>query len=318
MSRRRVLLIGAGFSANWGGLLSKDIASLLYSYARDIRFAGKEYFLTDANYEQAWEHVLDENPKQREQLKAQFEDNLVRAFEFHQQCLALHPSLPNSSDVVTLLKDLLTYQAEQSLLVTTNQDLLLERLSAPAFELVTPGMVSSQPTSDGNNNRYLPRRMPSAFNPPTPQRSLIPLIKLHGSYDWRWNGRPVLITGVSKRPEDWPEYLQGSLDWLKGWLREGPVDLVIIGHAMADGYLVELLSEACGPEWRVFIVDSAAAHDWFREKNAFCQSRLMKQLQCYLPRRFGELVRPNRVESAYRAYVSEIRDPIVGLRYGEV
>jgi len=312
MDRKRAVLFGAGLSANWGGLLAKDVGSLLHSYMRNFHCKDKDYLLTDRTYEDGWDHILAVNEEQFINLKRALEDNLVRVFEFQHPLLLAKTGSAVLDHIGRFLKDILLYPRNlNALVLTTNQDTLLDEVRTDGFALRTPNIDAVRYQDEA---RLRKRDMPKLFTSAAPNPHTIMLLKLHGSYDWVYDLRPVMITGSSKRPELLPPYLATCLVWLDEWLTETSLDLVIIGHSMQDKYLIDLLSKHCNERWRVFIIDAMNPHEWFKDKSHFKTSALMERLECFLPQKFGSLLGPNtRNEPGYLAYTSEIRNPIVGV-----
>ncbi|MDQ2986914.1 MAG: hypothetical protein M3R13_09375 [Armatimonadota bacterium] len=304
-----MLLIGAGFSANWGGLLSKDIGSLFHGYCRNLQFENKDLLLTAETYERAWDQIMAQKD---DEVRDSIVDKLVKVFEFHQRMISQNTGSGSLRHTHQTLIGLLRWeQTSNDLVVTTNQDVLLEslhfELGHGKFRLLTPGVAEAERDETNGSWRYRCRDVPGTF--PTierPERTL-PLLKLHGSFDWRIDGKPIMITGVNKEPDKWPPYLMQCFDYLDDWLKDGEVDLIVIGHALADNYLVTLLKDKCNDSWRIFIIDPAHPHDWFHSKVSPMGTALMAAIKCYLPVSFREIVdQVSPPTAAYRLFDSEI------------
>lgn len=268
----RILLLGAGFSRNWGGPLASEMFDSLLGepeVEHDAELRRVLWEHKDAGgFESALAKVQDDlrlnpgAPDLKRRLDA-FQAAIHRIFAALDRGFAARPSWEFTIERArTLLATLVEFDA----IFTLNQDLLFERfyfnhsvmLERPNHwnGVVAPGVREARDGSfpyDPAKSRWTP--LPSSkFE--VNERSQ-PYFKLHGS--WRWfdgAGQQMMVMGASK-----PATI--SAHPVLGWYQEefrrrlsGDTRLMVVGYGFRDPHINEtILNTAGGGELKMFLID---------------------------------------------------------------
>jgi hypothetical protein len=269
MPSTKILLIGAGFSRNWGAPLASEVASALMravegdAYLRDLLTRHAKNF-ENALSEVQREYLSSGSAAAKERIEnlqaaiASMFDKLNATFENH-----THFEFKNE----------LRYSVSQFLagfdaIFGLNQDLLLELgyaqqvLTASntrwnGLELV--GMTPvPDPTLTSIGDKH--KRQWRPLSPPfAASDRLQPYFKIHGSSSWYTaDGRKLLVMGGDKEfmiREH--EVLRWYYDEFKRRLMTGSTKLMVIGYSFSDRHINEALVEAArkGNLSGMFLVD---------------------------------------------------------------
>jgi len=255
----RVLLLGAGFSKDWGGLLANELSDRLIGHClvhgdpviRDAVWRHKK------NFEDALAELrttdADRALRLEEAISAVFDD-MNRAFiDEHVPPFPLdHPTcawLTRFDAIFTLNQDLLiegSYIAREVALVST-----FPKWGGVAI----PGMV---PKPDV-------RRKPGDFTGTMIREDDLnctvghqPYYKLHGSTNWRnADGKQMLVVGSNKRDQIAADPLFSHYKkQFDAYLARDRCRLVVIGYGFRDGHINEAIERAAeGTDLKMFIVD---------------------------------------------------------------
>jgi hypothetical protein len=259
MGMVNLLLLGAGFSHNWGGPLASEVIP----YILGSRFSIDRKFVLE-HMDIGFEGILELLQEEEQRLdppfsirRLDFQDALAAMFSAMNQKLASHPfqwSDSNSSaDCVTGL--LARFHA----IFTLNQDTLVEsRYSNAELE-----RWSVRPRWRG---WYMPGMMPSTaraemWSPtidPVIERERQPFIKLHGSSSWYTaDGKQLLVMG-GKKPaalKRVPIFEWGMKTFREQLQRPG-VALMVIGYGFQDEHINEAICDAALlGRFELFVVD---------------------------------------------------------------
>jgi hypothetical protein len=261
-----VLLLGAGFSRNWGGWLANEtfeyllgcpqidtgIRQLLWKHRRS---GGFEVALADLQeeYFRRKDAISEQNlRKLQDPIAAMFADMdkgfTKIKFEF-------------DNDVQFSIRSFL-FQFDA--IFSLNQDLLMERHYVPDrgpsgrwSGVDIPGM---QPVSkvEGypvkiSTGKWTPKPSPAML-----QGNLQPLIKLHGSSNWSdESGQPILVMGGSKASiiGQYP-ILKWYHDRFQEYLLLPNTRLLVIGYSFGDSHINHTIIGAAGRgSLSLFIID---------------------------------------------------------------
>ncbi len=262
------LLLGAGFSRNWGGWLADEVFEYLIGYKRItpplrellMRHKGKGgYEAALAELQEMHSTAVSPVPQDldlfQDALSQMFSD-LDTAFE----------SVPfeQSNDRQKLVAAFLT---KFDAIFTLNQDLLLERhylnenvslLSEGKWSGWTiPGMLQQsaanvEPLTNPNLGMWVPD---GGFDVAT---NLQPYYKLHGSSNWFISAMEnvMVIGGNKKSAIDRYPILKFYSEQFHEYLTKNTSRLMIIGYGFGDDHINKLIMDAVGAsELTIFIVD---------------------------------------------------------------
>jgi len=270
-----LLLVGAGFSHNWGGRLASEVFNTLLGDAavqgdseigallwRHQRVGGFEAALAELQRDARSDPALSarkdvlEGAIRRvfERMNAAF-FNLEGGFEFH-------------NHTGWLVRELLVrFDAIFSL----NQDLLLERHYIDGDNIALTGARRWQGAALPGVRWPMPRPgfLPGEWvnarwrvdGPVEAPKHMQPVYKLHGSSAWiDANGRDLLVLGGSKGDAiAGSELLAAYSDEFERRLAFPDTRLMIIGYGFGDAHINAVMAAAASRGLKIFIVDPAGA-----------------------------------------------------------
>jgi len=249
---KRVLLIGAGFSCNWGGLTATDLSGRLMAHpAVRARPRLPGLLVAEPSFEDALEKTRTglyeeaDNEALEIAIKAAFDD--------------MDAGYKNPAPPVlgATINDFLGRFCPGPVGIGTgyvfslNQDLLLERIYGIIVtrqKLITPGIkwLDRPPHFPAGAN---PIPLASPVDPGATEPDLLKNfnhVKLHGSINWRTDdGKASMVMGRRKQ-------LTISSSALIGWyhrvlesvLNSGDVRLMVIGYGWGDEHINEPIADA--------------------------------------------------------------------------
>jgi len=262
---KHVLLLGAGFSRNWGGWLASEMMGELCSRVADdpnllMLLRG------DDNFEVVLGNLRQLADSGGTEAKARF-SKLDRAIsETFAEMNAVFASGVNFALANSHEKCLHRFLSFFDAIFTLNQDLLLEtnycNHKQPAGDpqwagYCLPGVPLPNDWPDMNAKTRLKLLLAISQDREIPQRRQ-PIFKLHGSVNWRGtDGSPQMIVGTGKEVQ-----IQRSdlLRWygtqFANYLNAGDTRLMVIGYSFSDEYLNKMLTEAAiSNEMKLYLVD---------------------------------------------------------------
>lgn len=252
---KTILLLGAGFSANFGGLLARDMWAKIYNHpdldhAGDVKLALKEDFDFESVYSKFYLEV-DDNKRDQFGVLQKVIDEVYRNMNN-----TIASSRAGWGVNLDSLRDKFIHKFTDDgsggfgACFTLNQDLFFEQYFNRQ-PLVTDSMLygndrRSVQNSDLGSNKILPTQ--HDLNEFTAQTKApgFGLIKMHGSLNWiTHSGKDAKVIGINK-----PEVI--STLSLLGWyrdlfaeaVRQQNMKLVIYGYSFRDHYLNDIIKEA--------------------------------------------------------------------------
>ncbi|MDB6161716.1 MAG: hypothetical protein JWO04_5422 [Gammaproteobacteria bacterium] len=264
------LLLGAGFSRNWGGWLASEAFEYLLGDIAVAQCAPLRELLWKNQPKGGFEAALDElrrmtqRDRSQQPLLAALESAIIRMFDamnagYNSQPFEFRDSIVDRRPVQSFL-------SQFNAIFTLNQDLLLERhylankdnnldfeswkkWQLPGMQLVRVAQGSSTyPSATG-------LWQPSGNHVVGSEQ---PLFKLHGSSNWRTaDAKEMLILGGGKK-EAITRYplLKWYFEEFSTRLYESDTRLMVIGYSFRDDHINEVLQAAIAKGLRVFVVDS--------------------------------------------------------------
>jgi hypothetical protein len=249
-----ILLLGAGFSRNWGAPLANEITGSLLGELHDDAVLAQR--LRSGPFEDAFAGFQrtrgdDENSRRLRRLQ----DAVTGLFSRMNAALA-----GTSFEFEYSIKKFLE---RFDAIFTLNQDLLLEThyqpnlVSAKWSGVTIPGMQGSYDA--GHGGPADPTKL--TWRPTgdmTVRGKLQPYFKLHGSSNWKdEQGEAVLIMGSAKSGAiDRFPVLKAYHDKLRHMLGQPGTKLMVIGYSFQDGHINQVICDAsAGTGLGTFLVD---------------------------------------------------------------
>ena len=250
---KRVLLVGAGFARNWGGMLASEVHKSLSSHpAVQERPAIRKLLLEENSFEVALEEVR--RGKYEDQDQAAIEEAIISAFEQ----MDGHYRNPNPPVLGASINDFIgrfcpgPVERGTGYVFSLNQDLLLERIDGTQVDrqqLKLPGVTWPEQRPDGPAGALPipPATISDSVDIEAPQLiNNFNLIKLHGSINWRSSPDfSSMVMGTRKT------LMIGNIPLLAWYhqifekvLSDGDVRLLVIGYGWADEHINEAIAAA--------------------------------------------------------------------------
>ena len=250
---KRVLLVGAGFAKNWGGMLASEVHKSLFSHrAVQKRPAIKKLLREETSFEVALEEVR--RGKYKDQDQAAIEKAISSAFkqmDGHYQ--NPNPPIPRAS-----IKDFIgkfclgPVGTGTGYVFSLNQDLLLEKIYGTQVDrqrFTLPGVIWLEQRPDGPAGALPipPATISDLVDIDAPRlTNNFNLIKLHGSINWLSSpDSPSMVMGTRKT------LMIGDVPLLAWYhqvfeevLSDGDVRLLVIGYGWADEHINEAIAAA--------------------------------------------------------------------------
>jgi len=262
-----ILLTGAGFSKNWGGLVAAEVFSRLLSenldgYTRDLLFKHR----ATGGFEVVMSVLQGEAKIAPSTVTQKRLDDLTSAVV----------GIFNGMNNHFLHLNWLEFQNEVRYMVraflerfdaifTLNQDGLLEAQYFDGFVggrwngVHLPGTrpVGGQPHIQGMREQKLAKRMPDLANVRLEPR-MQPYIKLHGSANWvidERSGRLLILGGQKAASIAQHSLLTRYHTIFEEYLNRPDGRLMIIGYGFNDEHINEAIGKAVSNGLKIFIVD---------------------------------------------------------------
>lgn len=256
-----ILLTGAGFTKNFGGLLATEMWSRIFNHEEvQSRPQLKKLLLNDFDYESIYYKVIDGNfePDNKQAITtAIFKayrtlDDIVRNWIFS----STSPCPVNIYKVNEMIERFAGDQQKLGFFFTLNQDLFIERHFKPTMKNLVQPCVKKIPdnrkTTGGlpiDNTDYvvLPTKEEVESNLSVQFfKNTLHFIKLHGSYGWMSSdGTNKLVLGKNKEDQIAKEPLLFSyFDLFRRVLLTPRRKLFIIGYGFRDEHINEVIGDA--------------------------------------------------------------------------
>lgn len=249
---RHVLLVGAGFSRNWGGLLASEMQEKIFGHPAVQARPRLKRLVLDKPFEDALEETRSGLWESEDQVAV--EAAIKAAFE--QMDMAIRNPTPPVLNATA--NDFIGRFCPGGVgfgtgyVFSLNQDLLFERIygTIPTRQtLVVPGVTwLDRPPQFPAGAWPIPDAMPAGEDQLDSVRLLrnFNLIKLHGSVNWRAAAdKPSMVMGrrkplaISAHP-----LLAYYYQVFESVLATGDVKLMVIGYSWSDEHINDVVADA--------------------------------------------------------------------------
>jgi hypothetical protein len=272
----KILLLGAGFSANWGAPVASKMFNWLLARPEISGDQQLKQSLWDHQRAGGFENALAQiqsdflmspTPERRDRLD-RFQAAIEAVFEIMERGFSGHASWEFLEPMEDRGRSLEYFLVQFDAIFTLNQDLLFERFYLNPPQRIASGTRWNMAAIRGMRERrdfsgpYEPARsrwvpLPDEFNvPPRVQ----PYYKLHGSY--RWNdgtGNRLIVMGGSKSLTIQSHaVLKWYLSEFERHLNAGAT-LMVIGYGFNDPHINDILLAAGSRGLKMFIIDLLGA-----------------------------------------------------------
>lgn len=308
-STENVLLMGAGFTKNVGGLLGSEMWAKIFSHEKiQAQPRIQKLMLNDFDYESVYHTVLNSlidksglylpiefTPEEQEAIKIatwNAYEHIDRVI-INQICFSDKKWMHGISTFLINFGLLNCSDIEKNCFIfTLNQDLLIERITDTLPDnhpnrkiyrnLSIPGLDSKQRWwFKGRNCKRLTEDdrivLPNKEELETRADVLsikesFFLIKLHGSYNWKsYDGSDMMVIGKEKLKQISKEPL---LDWysdiFKCVLSQKQRRLLIVGYSFSDKHINKIISDAVREhELKIYILSEESS---IKMKDKLCDS----------------------------------------------
>ena len=318
----KILLTGAGFSHNFGAPLASGMWSLIFNQISSSSKV-KDRMRKNPDYESLYNEVIQEDGSQYSaQEKNEFITAVYKAYTQLDNIISLSLkysqsglefSVQSSGELHLNLHDLVKFLNKFSsrrggcgYLFTLNQDLLLEKLYHGikfsenidhSFMISTPPVDSPVYAShfqhkDQNDSGVIPNNeglveWRNKFECSMKDNRKDPIyIKLHGSYDWRYQDNQeskVMVLGAQKKKQiDSIPLLKWYFELFSSSLFVDNSKILIIGYGFNDQHINQLLVRAvCLHGLRIHIVNPCSFENF--KKKSFDNPIKQQQFSKLLP-----------------------------------
>lgn len=317
--RHKVLLLGAGFSKNWGGLLAKDVSGFLASDKRFRDPTGENEELRKRLFESAqYENVLEWYQHADADAAGRLEDAIVDVFLRQDDLMRANLGAVDLRRFSEFLRECLTASDCRLDIFTLNQDLLWERhlaaqLFRPPEAVSLPGFANDHwkvPASV----KFKPEEM--SLQIPTDQATFnfdgteeVRYVKLHGSLNWvDPKGRPVIIAGGNKEGATGAHPLLTAYKaYFAKRLLSGRVDLLVIGYSFGDENINRRIIDSIDKDdLRIFVIDPMDSSEWYRRRQLTFLTSMLGSTFAYWPWPLTDVFPPNALGStAFADHICE-------------
>lgn len=264
------LLIGAGFSRNWGGWLANEAFEYLLGDPVVAHSALLKDLLWKSQPKGGFEVALDElrqnaqrDLTQEPQIAA-LESAVVKMFSAMNS--GYNTQQFEFRDSMTDRRPLQSFLSRFTAIFTLNQDLLLERHylankeNKLDFESWKNWQLPGMRLMSAEHERPI---YPSATGPWQPSGNHVieseqPIFKLHGSSNWRTaDSKEMLILGGGKKQAIARfAVLHWYFEEFSRRLHECDTRLMVIGYSFRDGHINEVLQAAIAKGLKLFVIDT--------------------------------------------------------------
>lgn len=253
--KKTVLLTGAGFTANFGGFLAKEMWTKIFNNkkldsAPELKMKLKE----NLDFEKIYSEILQGSGQVHPQERQIFIDCLNEAYimmdnairDLNEKALGIQ-----LSKVKDFLGQFSGSTVEPGLCFTLNQDLFMERhvgwqpLGPNEMRFKSNSGVIDQKDLDSNEPKTLPdEKKLEKFKNDINERYYY--IKLHGSQRWiAPDLRDAKILGINKpNAIEHIHLLKWYFELFKTALNRPDVKLVVIGYSFQDEHINKLITDA--------------------------------------------------------------------------
>jgi SIR2-like domain len=280
----RMLLLGAGFSKNWGGRLASEVWADVFTNSNvQTRERVRKALLNQRSFEVVMENVLTDANYDSADRRA-IVDSVTATFKRMDNLFI--QTMINAIDKELNYATLKYFMSQfsGSVMFTLNQDTLLERLlQAWSIAFDTPYVQQFDVAKISDE------RPASSFQATSGR---IRIVKLHGSHTWlNSEGVPVMVLGINKS-----QTIAGS--WLlteyqnmfEAALGSGGVRLLVMGYSFGDKHINELIATAASRhQCKIFVWNPKHPLDMLQEQEQE-QRAILGGLMGWEPRRIADIM----------------------------
>jgi hypothetical protein len=268
-----VLLLGAGFTRNWGGWLASElVGDLLGRVAGDPELhlmlqASRGDFEGVLGVVQQ-EHSRDPSARNKDRVE-RLQSAILASFQEMNGAIAARASMEFSGGYnLELKRFMMLFDAIFSL----NQDLLLElHYATRSFDgskftgFQFPGMEAPSRWVESDPRVRLARADQWTQAPRVLAPEMQPIFKLHGSTNWRDAAHgDMLVMGTQKQAIiERSELLRWYFDKFHDALHAGDTKVMVIGYSFRDEHINEELRSAGATGLQMFIVDPVGSDNFY-------------------------------------------------------
>ena len=247
-----ILLLGAGFSRNWGGWLAEELVGDLLGRIGDVPSVSRR-LQNDRSFENVLADLTEEenrirSPATKEALSI-YQNAIRESFNEMNQAFAVRTSLNFCNDAASRVN---TFLGAFNAIFTLNQDLLLELhyrldLQNPHnwLGVCYPGAQPPPQWMTMDRMQLLREPWMTGILQDLDARSQ-PIYKLHGSVNWSTQeNRELLVIGANKRAViEASPILRFNSDEFKRRLAVPNTRLMVIGYSFHDDHIDDCIYEA--------------------------------------------------------------------------
>jgi hypothetical protein len=263
------LLIGAGFSRNWGGWLASEAFEYLLGSPQVMVDASLRDLLWKHQDSGGFESALDElqraasnNPEENGARRDALNTAVLQMFKDMNEAILRLQSWGQS---------MTAFLTKFDAIFSLNQDLLIEHLYMASLGALLGSTNQRWPAGahrpgvrqiSGPNGMQLDRLTGSIWTPENHCQATVPqgaqpFFKLHGSSDWiRSDGTNLLVIGGAKSAsiQEIPLLTSYFQEFERSLQRPG-ARLMTIGYGFADQHINATIQASIGAGLRLFIID---------------------------------------------------------------
>lgn len=259
--RKRILLLGAGFSRNWGGWLANEALEYLLGCPQvDDALRALLIHHKSKGFEEALGVLQSQSTNRPSPQLSKLEDALRGMFSDMNAAFAkgsFNFARDSSSGSIT------NFLRRFDAIFTLNQDTLLEKhyfnnVAASAEDRHWQGACLPGMERVGDHDGKMPGIWQPAQHIAEIPHNHQPYIKLHGSSNWQTrDAGQLLIMGANKSAMIGKvPVLQWGFDRLTEYISQKDARLMIIGYSFGDEHVNEILLRAAQAKtFRLFVVD---------------------------------------------------------------
>jgi hypothetical protein len=282
-NKRIILLTGAGFTKNFGGLLADEIWAMMFNHKEvqdSVIIRGN--MLSEFNYETVYQYVVDDN-KLDENDKVATRKALLSAYEYQENIWLDQDFSLNIMDE-KILNHLCGFISKYvDLYFTLNHDLFVERKLLGKFRERNLYLLGN-PSDMGRSNGILPDEAAMLLTNPIIDKQLstesgISYIKLHGSMNWLGSIRKetlVIIGGNKKEKMKSEPLLRRYYELFKQTLLTPDQRLLIIGYGFMDNHINDAILEGLMKKLLKLHIIDVLSPEAFRNKMAQSSNNMGK------------------------------------------
>lgn len=283
------LLLGAGFSRNWGGWLAAEIFEYLIGLktVREHSEVLNQLWLKQTTpegggFEAALDHFQKRYLRNQRQPFAKVQMDALQLASV-EAIRTMDKHLSAASDTFNISEGVHNgvndFLSRFDAIFTLNQDTLLERsyivnnfaqTSGRWMGSYMPGIALNQhefSSHDVPKEKLISQKAVNKF-----ETKLQPILKLHGSWNWKNpNNSELIVMGGGKGAAiQSSPLLQSYHSFFSHCLRQPGARLMVVGYGFGDAHINVQIERACSPEGdlKLFIVDPLGYKLLGNEKNS--------------------------------------------------